>query len=99
MEIIRPYKAGLVLAALFGCLHFAWSLLVASGWAQAVIDFIFWLHFIKLDYVIEEFNAGIALLLVIVTASIGYVIGWSFAVLWNKLHKQSLRKVEGWVKR
>jgi hypothetical protein len=52
-----------------------------------LVDFIFWLHFIKLDYAIAEFNAGTALLLVAVTASIGYVVGWAFAVLWNKLHK------------
>mgnify|MGYP000140795588 CR=1 FL=1 len=88
MENIRPNRAGLVVALLLGCLHLAWSLLVAFGWVQAVVDFIFWLHFIKLDYTIAKFNAGTALLLVAVTASIGYVVGWAFAVLWNKLHKQ-----------
>jgi hypothetical protein len=36
--------------------------------------------------VIEKFNVGIALLLIGVTATIGYVMGWIFAVLWNKLH-------------
>ncbi|MDP3009501.1 MAG: hypothetical protein Q8N30_10610 [Methylococcales bacterium] len=87
MENIRPNRAGLVVALLFGCLHFAWSLLVAFGWAQTIVDFIFWLHFIKLDYAIAEFNAGTALLLVAVTASIGYAVGWAFAVLWNTLHK------------
>ncbi len=86
MERIYPNKAGLILALLLGGWHFAWSLIVAMGWAQAVIDFIFWLHFIKLNYAIAEFNAGTALLLVVVTAAIGYVLGWAFAVLWNKLH-------------
>ena len=89
MENICPNRAGLVVALLLGCLHLVWSLLVAFGWVQAVVDFIFWLHFIKLDYTIAEFNAGTALLLVAVTASIGYVVGWAFAVLWNKLHKQT----------
>jgi hypothetical protein len=37
--------------------------------------------------VIERFNIGVALLLIAVTGGIGYAIGWSFAVLWNKLHK------------
>lgn len=87
MEIIRPHRAGLILGALLGGMHLAWSLLVAAGWAQTVMDFILWLHFIKLTYAIENFNIGTALLLIVVTASIGYIVGWVFAVLWNKLHK------------
>jgi hypothetical protein len=87
MNIIKPHNTGLVLAALMAGWHLLWSLLVAVGWAQPLIDFIFWLHFIKPIYVIEGFNAGIALLLVAVTAVIGYASGWGFGVLWNKLHK------------
>jgi hypothetical protein len=48
---------------------------VAVGWVQALIDFIFWLHFIKPVYVIEGFNVSTALLLVAVTATIGYAMG------------------------
>lgn len=84
---IRPIRAGLVFAMLLGGYHLMWSLLVAIGWAQALIDFIFRIHFIKPVYVIEQFNAGTALLLVAVTSAIGYIVGWSFGVLWNKLHK------------
>ena len=35
MGSIRPHKVGLVLATLFGGIHFLWALLVARGWAQA----------------------------------------------------------------
>jgi hypothetical protein len=86
MGAIRPNRAGLVLAMLFGGWHLMWSLLVAVGWAQPLIDFIFWVHFIKPVYVIQSFNAGIALLLIVVTAAIGYAMGWISGVLWNKLH-------------
>jgi hypothetical protein len=86
MGSIRPHKVGLVLATLFGGIHFLWALLVASGWAQAYIDFIFHLHFIKLDLVIEPFNVGTALLLVSITAFIGYMLGWGFAMLWKHFH-------------
>jgi hypothetical protein len=85
--IMRPYKVALVFAILFGGWHLLWSVLVAAGWAQPLINFIFWIHFIRPVYVIDRFSVGIALLLIAVTAAIGYAIGWSLAVLWNKLHK------------
>ena len=83
---IRPSRAALVLATLLGSWHTLWAALVAAGWAQPLINFIFWIHFIHPVYVIEKFNAGTALLLISVTAAIGYALGWCFAVLWNKLH-------------
>ncbi len=87
MMTIHPYRAALIVAILLGGWHLVWSILVAVGWAQPLIDFIFWIHFIRPVYVIERFNIGIALLLIAVTAGIGYAIGWIFAVLWNKLQK------------
>jgi hypothetical protein len=87
--MISPIKAGLVLGAVIGLWHLTWSLLVASGWAQPFIDFVFWIHFIKPVYVVEPFNLGTATILVAVTAAMGFVIGCVFAVLWNWFHKRS----------
>ena len=87
--MISPIKAGLVLGVVIGLWHLIWSLLVASGWAQPFIDFVFWMHFIRPVYVIEPFNLGTATILVVVTAIIGFVIGCVFAVLWNWFHKRS----------
>jgi len=86
MSAIRPNRVGLVLGMFLGGWHLAWSLLVAVGFAQPLIDFVFWIHFIKPVYVIEQFNIGTALLLVAVTSVIGYILGWGFGVLWNKFH-------------
>jgi len=83
---LRPHRAGLVLAIFLGGWHLFWAALVAAGWAQPLINFVLWLHFIRPVYVVESFDVGIASLLVGITAGIGYALGWGFAVLWNKLH-------------
>ena len=84
--VISPHRFGLTLALTFGLMHAAWALLVATGWAQAYLDFIFKLHFIKLDLRIEPFHLGTALWLIALTASMGYLLGWTFGVIWKQLH-------------
>ena len=87
METVSPNKVGLVFAALLGGWHTLWAALVALGWAQAIINFVFWMHFIKPIYVIGEFRAWIALVLIAVTATIGYIMGCILATLWNWIHR------------
>jgi hypothetical protein len=87
MNTLQPNRTGLVFAVLLGGWHLLWSLLVAVGWAQPLVDFIFKIHFIKPVIVIEQFSIHLALLLVLLTAAIGYVAGWIVALLWNQLHK------------
>jgi hypothetical protein len=84
---INVCKAGLAVALVLGGLHLCWSILVALKWAQPVIDFVFWMHFIKPIYVIEPFEISRAAILVVVTAGIGFVVGSVFALVWNALHK------------
>jgi hypothetical protein len=83
---IGPQISGLVLGALLGGSHLLWALIVAAGWGQPLIDFIFWMHFLKPVFVVEPFSVGRAIVLVLVTGAIGYLIGLAGAVLWNRLH-------------
>ena len=59
--MINKHKAGLVLGSFLGLLHLLWSVLVALGFAQPFLDFIFWLHMIKNPFQVEGFALGRAL--------------------------------------
>lgn len=78
-------KIGLVFGALLGGWHVVWSVLVAIGWAQPLLDFIFWAHMLKPIYIVAGFNVTAAITLVIVTSAAGYALGYVGAWLWNKV--------------
>jgi hypothetical protein len=84
----NPNKVGLVIGALLAGWHFFWALLILLGWAQPILDFIFWAHMIKPVYVVRPFDAGAAVTLIVVTFALGYVFGFFGAVIWNRLHRQ-----------
>ena len=84
LTMTSPNKIGLAIAALMGGWHIIWSLLVLAGWAQPLIDFVFWAHMIRPIYVVQAFAPVVAFTLVAITAVIGYGFGYIGAVLWPK---------------
>lgn len=86
---LNPHKTGLTLGGLFALLHAGWSALVAFGFAQALMNFVFSIHFLTNPYRVLGFNLVTALTLVVVTFGVGYVTGWAFAMIWDKLYKES----------
>jgi hypothetical protein len=85
--MISPNKVGLVIGTLIGGWHLVWSLLVLLGWAQRIIDFIFWAHMIQPVYVVKSFNLLAAITLIVITAVTGYIFGFMGTVIWNRLHR------------
>lgn len=83
----NAHKVGLVAGLFLAGWHLVWSLLVLLGIAQLIWDFILWAHMIHLEVVIGPFDAMAALVLVVLTAIIGYVGGYTGALVWNRFHR------------
>ncbi|MBI5619777.1 hypothetical protein HY950_02335, partial [Candidatus Gottesmanbacteria bacterium] len=65
-----------------------WAILIATGYAQGLLDWIFDLHFLENPYMVTEFAADKAVLLVVVTFTVGFAGGYVFAWLWNTVGKK-----------
>lgn len=88
MEIINKYKTGLTFGFLLSFLHLLWSILVAMGIAQVLLDFVLNIHMLNLSIVVMPFSLINAILLIVITFAVGYVFGWLMAFFWNKCFEQ-----------
>ena len=80
-------KLGLIVGTFLGVFHACWALLVASGYAQPILDWIFWLHFLNNPLRVDPFGASRAFGLIALTSVIGYIYGAGFALIWNWFHR------------
>ncbi len=84
----HPHKVGMVLGGALGLFHTFWSILVALGWAQPFLDSIFTLHMIVPVYQVMPFSLTLALILIVTTSIVGYIIGYVFSMIWNLCHME-----------
>lgn len=87
MKKLNGHTIGLIVGILLGVWHAIWALLVMVGMAKPLLDFIYGIHFLSNPFIIRPFVMTTAVTLVVVTAGIGYVIGWAFAAIWNMLKR------------
>lgn len=89
MNQINAHKIGLVVGGTMAIWHAIWASMVLVGVAKAFMDWILGLHFMQFTYNILPFNILTALMLVLVTGIIGYLLGYVSGWLWNMAHKMS----------
>lgn len=80
-------KVGLVFGLFVAGLHLLWLIIVVIGWGQMLLNFAYWLHMFNNPFQVAPFDFTAAVLLLIITFIVGYVIGWVFSALWNRMHK------------
>lgn len=80
---INAFRAGIVLGTLLGSWHMCWAFLVALGWAQPVLDFLYQIHFMEPIFKVSAFDINKAGILVAITALSGFIFGYLFVYVWN----------------
>ncbi len=83
--MLNPYKTGLALGGLSAATHIIWSIIVALGWGQAWLDFVFTMHMIKPVLKVNAFDFGSAIGVVVIAAVIAFIMGNVFAHIWNRV--------------
>ena len=86
-QSMQPMNVGFALGLFIGGWHLLWSVLVALGFAQPLIDFVLQLHMIDLPLTVVPFDLISAIELVLFTGVVGFGAGYVFAVLWNWAHR------------
>lgn len=89
MKKLSEHQTGLALGAFVGLAHAVWALVVSLGFAQTWLDFVLGLHFLENPFVVSAFDLTKAVMLVAVTAGVGYVAGFVFAKVWNLVMTKS----------
>jgi hypothetical protein len=80
----NPIRLGITVGLLLALFHACWAALVALGWAQPLMDFVFWAHFINPPWHIDAFAWQRACILVSFTFAVGWAIGAVGGWLWNR---------------
>ena len=78
-------KHGLIGGLSLAFLHLCWIIVVAAGWGQVLMDFIFKIHMLNSPLQVQAFNPGYAATLLVVTFTVGFVMGVVIAALGSSL--------------
>jgi hypothetical protein len=83
---MNVHKVGLTVGSFVGLLHLAWEVLIFLGVAQKLMDFKLAMHSLNNPFVVQPFNLGRGVIVIVLATAAGYIVGALFAALFNRLH-------------
>ena len=81
-------RAGLALGITFAVYHLTWLIAVFLGFGSSWMSWSLGLHFISMDYELLNPNLTYAVIGILGVFGSGYVVGFLFAYIWEKLGKK-----------
>lgn len=85
---LKPMAVAMYTGLFVAGLHLVWSLMVFLGVGQLYLDWILGLHFINNPFMVVPFNFSVMIMLLVVTFSVGFILGWVGTHCWNKMSKK-----------
>jgi hypothetical protein len=85
IRMSKAVRIGVTVAVLLAVWHILWAVLVAAGWAQPILDFVFRMHFIQPAYTVLPFDLTASAVLAAIMAAIGFVAGYLVTFVWTWL--------------
>ncbi len=85
--MLNTKKTAMTIGAFAAAVHAVWAILVWIGWGQPLLNFAFNVNFVKPYFTVQPFNIVTAIILIIAAAIAGYIVGWFFAWVWNRMNK------------
>lgn len=89
MNQLNRNQTGIALGALFGLIHTLWVVAVGAKFGQSILNALEAGHFVTSNYSINGFDPMTAVLGIIGAGITGYLIGWSFAYIYNFTGKKT----------
>ena len=87
MHTLNVKRTGVAVGAFAGLVHLIWSLLVAAGLSQSIMDWKTGMHFLNNPFHTMPFNLAVSIELIISSLIGGYIFGALFAWVWNTVNK------------
>lgn len=84
---MNKHKVAMTTGLFAGLVHLVWEVLVFLGAGQKFLNWKLSMHSLSSPVKVLPFSLGTAVGLIITALIGGYIVGWVFASIYNKMHR------------